>query len=691
MSGGNYVIDSNVNEADKFTLASSDNTFTICFSTFQYDNPQQIVYHYKVNELSEKWSVLQAGKNSVTYNSLSPGKYTFQVKAIVNGTESEVRAISVVISPPWYKSTTSYIIYFLLLLVQVYYIIIFIKIKIRHKHEIIEHKSEEKLNEAKMQFFINISHEIRTPMTLIISPLEKLIYQTKDNSLKETYISIYKNAQRILRLVNQLLDVRKLDKGQMKLKFSMVNIVRIIDDIVTTFIPLAEKKNIDLSFSHNPSELDVWIDANNFDKILMNILSNALKYTPDGGKVDVALEVGYDSSVDGPLKNYFEIKVSDNGIGIEEDKVEKIFDRFYQIGNNISDNNFGTGIGLHLCRSLVELHYGKIFAQNKSVGTGAIFTVRIPLGNSHLNSDQLQVEFSNEILVKKINESSIDNMIVVSADGCSHKKVRTKTDFKVLIVEDDEEISSYLEKELSDEYKIFLASNGKEGYEKILEIMPDLVISDIMMPYMDGITMSKKIKQNANINHIPIILLTAKVSIDDRLEGIDIGADAYFEKPFNIGLLRSSIANLILNRRLLRTKYTGAQEQADKLNKIELKTADQALMERIMKVINENIDNADLNVEMLAKSVGLSRVHIHRKMKELTNMSTRDFIKNIRLNQAEELLQRSGVNISDVAFATGFLTLSHFSTSFKDKYGMTPSEYNKNFLKRQYIETEEEA
>ena len=697
LSGGNNVINSCVSDADKFVLGSSDNTFTVCFSTFQYDNPQQIVYNYRVKELSQNWNALQSGKNSVTYNSLSPGTYTFQVRAIVNGTESAVRTISVVITPPWYKSVLAYIIYLILLIVQIFYIYKYIRMKIRHKHEIIIRKSEEKLNEDKMQFFINISHEIRTPMTLIMSPLEKLISQATDKSLKDSYITIYRNAQRILRLVNQLLDVRKLDKGQMVLKFRKVNIVRIIDDVVLSFVPLSKKKNIEFSFIHQSNELYAWIDTNNFDKILMNIIFNAFKYTPEGGKVEIYLETGNDYSSQGALNEYFEIRISDSGIGIEEEKIERIFERFYQIENEISQSNYGTGIGLHLTRSLVELHHGKIFAKNQIDGKGAIFTVRIPLGNSHLLKEQIEIDEESDKEIGRYNKSNdyyLENIDNEVDESDLHKKVRRKSDFKVVIVEDDDEISSYLERELSDEYKIILAKNGKEGYEKILETVPDLVISDVMMPYIDGLTLSKKIKQNVIINHIPIVLLTAKASIDDKIEGIDIGVDAYFEKPFNIELLRRSISNLILNRRLLRTKYTGAQEQSDKLDTIEIKTSDQALMERIMKVINENIDNADLNVEMLARSVGLSRVHIHRKMKELTNMSTRDFIKNIRLNQAEKLLQKNGANVSDVAFATGFVTLSHFSTSFKDKYGVTPTDYNKLYLRKELKdinEKEEEA
>ena len=678
LSGNDKIIECDVMKADIFRLNYTDNTFSISFSTLQYDNPEQIIYQYRISELSNTWHTSEPGKNSVTYNNLPPGKYTFQVKVMNSSYGDEIRTIQIIISPPWYFSWWAYCIYIFIVLLQIKGIIDYLKMKMRHKHEMLMRKNEEQLNDAKMQFFINISHEIRTPMTLITSPLEKLISEARDKNLRESYVLIYRNAQRILRLINQLMDVRKLDKGQMFMKFRKADMVDFIDDIMLTFEYTARKKNIEFTFEHQDSHLEVWIDINNFDKIIMNLLSNAFKYTPVNGHINIRLITGYDTSETASIRNYFQIEVIDSGIGIDSDKTEKIFQRFYQIDNEITGHNFGTGIGLHLTKSLVELHHGIIKAERVEEGNGSRFTVRIPLGCSHLRTDELEMDDIinvEDIVATSERMKQID--IALYEDAEEERKSRSKTNFKIVIVEDDDDISDYLRKELSDDYKITLCTNGKEGYDTIIEMSPDLIVSDVMMPIMDGITLTKKIRQNVDINHIPIILLTAKSAIEDKVEGMEVGADAYFAKPFNIDILKSTVANLILNRRLLRTKFTGAQNQEDKIQQVILKPADEKLMEKIMKVVNENIDNTELNVEMIADNVGFSRVHVHRKLKELTNMSARDFIKNIRLNQAAKLLKESNVNVSEVAYATGFLTLSHFSTSFKERYGITPSEYAK--------------
>ncbi|WP_373806371.1 response regulator transcription factor, partial [Bacteroides heparinolyticus] len=302
---------------------------------------------------------------------------------------------------------------------------------------------------------------------------------------------------------------------------------------------------------------------------------------------------------------------------------------------------------------------------------GSRFVIRIPLGAEHLRADEMEegVSFALPLQMAASDGEYAD-------EGDEKQLARPKSRQKVLVVEDEEEIRTYLQKELSDEYRVWTRCNGKEAYDSILKEMPDLVICDIMMPEMDGLTLCHKLKQNTNINHIPVILLTAKSRMEDTLEGMETGADAYIVKPFNTELLKSTIANLLTNRRLLRNKFSGAQQQEDKVDKLSMKSSDEVLMERIMKVVNKHLDDPELNVEMLASEVGLSRVHVHRKLKELTNLSTRDFIKNIRLQQAASLLaQDKKMTISEVAYAVGYSNLSHFSNSFKEKYGMSPKEY----------------
>ena len=677
-SGRHTVIYTSVPDANMFQLAHYDNTFSIVFSTLQYNNPEQISYQYKIEELSNQWLSTEPGVNRVTYNNLLPGKYTFHVRALSHGNLSEIRTVKILITPPWYEMWWAYCIYAFLFGLLVLGIVNYILSRMRHRREIMKREHAEQLNEAKLQFFINISHEIRTPMTLIINPLEKLLAEKKGGEVQKTYLMIYRNAQRILRLINQLMDIRKLDKGQMFMKFRETDMVGFIDDVMLTFDYMARKKKIHFSFEHVMPQLKVWVDMNNFDKILMNIFSNAFKYTPEQGEITVILSTGRDSTRRDPLKEYFEITVTDNGIGLDREKIERIFERFYQIDNDVTKSNFGTGIGLHLSRSLVELHHGIILAENREDAPGSRFIIRIPLGSAHLRTDELEdveaVITPHTVLVKP-EKTDLEEAFEEEEDEESKKAGKSKNRMRILIVEDEEEILSYLKEELEGDYRIMTRKNGREAYDTILADTPDLVISDIMMPEMDGLSLCRKIKQNTNVNHVPVILLTAKSKPEDTMEGMATGADAYMVKPFNTELLKSTIANLIANRKLLKSKFSGAQQQEDKVQKLSMKSADEILMSKIMKVINENLSNPDLNVEMLAANVGLSRVHVHRKLKELTNLSARDFIKNIRLQQAAALLKEKKLTVSEVAYATGYTNLSHFSSSFKEVHGMSPKEY----------------
>lgn len=679
LSGEHPVIFTSVMDANMFQLAHHDNTFSIMFSTLQYNNPEQVSYQYRIEELSNQWLSTEPGVNRVTYNNLPPGKYTFQVRALSHGNLSAVRTLKILIAPPWYEMWWAYCIYAFLFALLLLGIVNYILSRMRHRREIMKREHAEQLNEAKLQFFINISHEIRTPMTLIINPLEKLLAEKKGGEVQKTYLMIYRNAQRILRLINQLMDIRKLDKGQMFMKFRETDMVGFIDDVMLTFDYLARKKKIHFTFEHEQPQLKVWVDMNNFDKILMNIFSNAFKYTPEQGEITVSLSTGRDATRKDPLREYFEITVTDSGIGLDREKIERIFERFYQIDNDVTKSNFGTGIGLHLSRSLVQLHHGLILAENRDDAPGSRFIIRIPLGSAHLRADELEnVEVVANVpqpTLLKPEKPEFEAAYEEEEEEESKRSGKSKNRLRILIAEDEEEILSYLKEELQADYRIVTSKNGKEAYDAVLADAPDLVISDIMMPEMDGLTLCRKIKQNTNVNHVPVILLTAKSKPEDTMEGMATGADAYMVKPFNTELLKSTIANLIANRKLLKSKFSGAQQQEDKVQKLTMKSADEILMGKIMKVINENLSNPELNVEMLAANVGLSRVHVHRKLKELTNLSARDFIKNIRLQQAAALLGEKKLTVSEVAYATGYTNLSHFSSSFKEVHGVSPKEY----------------
>lgn len=678
-SGNNVITDTAVMDTEQFTLAYNENTFSIDFSVLEFSNPDRISYQYKIKELGDEWISTQPGTNRVTYSSLKPGKYTFSVQARDHNNFSNIRTVTIAITPPWYQTWWAKVIWGCLGALLIYALTMYILSRIRHRQEVMRQKHMEQINEAKLQFFINISHEIRTPMTLIISPLEKLLAEHSEK--QPVYLMIYRNAQRILRLINQLMDIRKLDKGQMHLKFRETDIVGFINDLMQTFNYQAQKKNITFTFKkelEGADSLKVWIDLNNFDKVLMNVLSNAFKYTHEGGNIEVLLKTGHNDAYRGALKDYFEIDITDNGIGIDKNKIEQIFERFYQIDNDMTQSNFGTGIGLHLSRSLVELHHGIIKAENREDGQGTRFVIRLPLGSNHLKAEELEnpEETGSEPTISQLPKDSIYETEEENKTN-EYRKPKVKTRYRVLIVEDDEEIRRYIRSELDSDFRIYECTNGREGLETILKEKPDLVISDVMMPEMDGITLCRKIKQNININHIPIILLTAKSKAEDQIEGLEIGADAYIVKPFNTELLRTTISNLIANRERLRGKLVGEQQVEEKIVKIEMKSNDEILMSKVMKTINDHLADPALNVEMLAANVGMSRVHMHRKLKELTNQSARDFIRSIRLKQAANLLREKNLSVSEVAYATGFSNLSHFSNTFRDFYGISPSEYKK--------------
>lgn len=664
-------------DVETIRMGHRDNIFALEFSTFDFGFSERVQYTYLLEGFNNQWMTTEPGVNRINFTNLGHGTYTLRVRALLYDNLSDEKVITLIIFPPWYLTWWAKMIYFILFALLILGITKFITDRVQHRNELMRRAHAEQISEAKLQFFTNVSHEIRTPMSLILSPLEKLISESNDQEKHKIYLLMYRNAQRILTLINQLMDVRKLDKGLMTVNYRETDLVGFIDDVMQTFEYQANRRTIKFTFTHADKQLRTWIDMNNFDKVLVNILSNAFKFTPEDGEINICLTTGRDDLADGALKEYVEIVVSDTGIGIEDGKIEKIFERFYQI-NTKEHSGFGTGIGLHLARSLVELQQGKLYARNRSDRKGSEFIIRIPRGNSHVEFVDTRSE-SEIIHAKNQVEQQISSVEV--AEEQEKQKPRSKTNNKILIVDDEDDIRTYLRDQLSDRYKVALAVNGKEALKYILQEKPNLVISDVMMPEMDGIVLTKKIKSNININHIPVILLTAKASDEDKAEGLETGADAYVSKPFNIDLLKVRISNLLENRE--RLEYKTADDPSNKamIKPVILRSSDQILYEKIIKLINENISDPDLNVEFLANGVGMSRVHMHRKLKELTNQSARDFIRSIRLKQAADLLTGQKLTVSEVVYALGFTNLSHFSNSFREFYGISPREYAEKFRK----------
>ena len=692
MKSGSYTITDNWSTLSRdFQLSHEDNTFTLQLSTLTYNDVEQISYVYSIN--GDAWRTVPAGQNELAFSHMAPGRYKYRIKAICNGYETPVKEFTITIHPAWYASIWAKLFYLLLLIAA-------IMLYLRHrKHQmedqliLQQHIHAEEMGEAKIKFFMNISHEIRTPLTLIITPLLSLIKEDKEPHRQGIYEIIRKNSERILHLINQMMDLRKIDKGQMVMRMCQTDMVGFINEEYELFRQQALAKNIDFEYQHDSEELPVWIDRNNFDKVIINILSNAFKFTPTAGHILLSLT---------HTDHHAYISIKDSGIGIPKDKLETIFQRFYQSPSDPNDRNIGTGIGLDLTRSLVELHYGSISARNNEgekgskFEHGSEFIIRIPLGKDHLKPEELideeEVKEKQNLELAEVKQLEQEVKETENAEKAESAAVTTDMQGKlpasargnkaeIVIVEDEEDIQDYLKAQLASDFKIRTYPNGKVALNEILKNKPDLIISDVMMPEMDGTTLCTKLKANINTNDVPIILLTAKSREEDQLEGLQTGADAYILKPFNMEILRRTIINLLTMRRTLKNKFTGKESQEEKVEQRKIQTPDDALMQRVMEVINENISDSDLSVDMIAQKVGISRVHLHRKMKELTNQTPHSFIRNIRLQQAAKLLKDGKQSITDVMYICGFSNSASFSTMFKNLYGCSPREYMQNAIK----------
>ena len=652
-----------VSQSDDFTLSYLDHTVTLSFSQFNYDDPSNILLEYSIN--GSEWIRNPAGQNEFTLGHLQPGIYRIAVRALQGSDYTPEKVVVVTIRAPWYRTVWAYSAYAVLLLALLLYIFFNYR-----------RRARQQLNEDKMKFLINATHDIRSPLTLILSPLHKAMRisdELRENgkepdtslvsSLYSSLETIEQNAKRILDLVNQILDVRKIDKQQMHIHCQQTDLVAFVRGICKMFEFNAKERSIDFAFEPDAEKVEAWIDRSQFDKVVNNLLSNAFKYCGETGVVRVLLT--HDAQV-------VRLQVLDNGAGLEGESLKHIFDRFYQGRNARQLHVNGTGIGLNLCKMIVDMHHGTIEAQNRSDGQqGAQFTVTLPLGNSHLSADEIEKDVS---LQKSPQATATDKEPDHEALPTTPKNVSSKR--RVLVVDDDAALARYIADQLADSYSMNTAADGREGLKELLTHDYDLVISDVMMPRMDGFTMLRMIKTNANLSHIPVIMLTSKADVANRLEGLEHGADAFIAKPFDIDELHLTVDNLIRSRQQLNGKFFKAQQQlADKVDSPEVKGNDAVLMERIMKTINKNLFDSDFNVEMLTQEVGISRAQLHRKMKEMTGITASEFIRNIRLEQAARLLKEQKLNITQVAYTVGFSNLAHFSTVFRKHFGVAPSEY----------------
>jgi DNA-binding response OmpR family regulator/nitrogen-specific signal transduction histidine kinase len=533
------------------------------------------------------------------------------------------------------------------------------RLKNELKIERLQRKKTKELNEMKMRFFTNISHEIRTPLTLILGPIQELIESGEGSmTIREHLRNINKNANRLLTLVNQLLEFRKQESGFTKLQIAKADIVKFISEVILSFKELAHRRNIDFNFIHDPEVIAVWYDSSQLEKVFFNLLSNAFKFTSNGGMIEVMATKSDDK---------VKIVVTDNGKGISKDDLPFIFDRFHKFNKDYSGNYLGSGIGLALVKGIIDLHKGSIQVESE-LNTFTKFTIELPLGMKHFKDEEIITDYkdsedASHYIIHSQDENRQENAGI--QEGAS----------QLLIVEDNDDVRSYLVKLFSSLYKIREAANGKEGWKMALDHSPDLIISDIMMPEMDGLQFCKKLKTSLETSHIPIILITARSSSFYKAKGLETGADDYITKPFDPKLLKIRVHNLIDSRKRLREKFN--RNIALEPQEISITSPDQELLKKAITAVEKHMDDSAFDVNGLATEIGVSRPVLYRKLPAITDSTPNEFIRIIRLKRAAQILSQIELPISEVCYKTGFNTPKHFSKCFRDLFGVLPSEYAK--------------
>ena len=535
----------------------------------------------------------------------------------------------------------------------------------------------EEVTQTKLRFFTNISHEFRTPLTLIIGPLKNLLHSDQySEETKKQFELMHRNTLRLLRMINQLMDFRKLENEKMSLQAGSYDIVKFLKGIHESFEALANEKKIHFSLNHSDQEINVWFDWDKMDKVIFNLLANAFKFTPNGGSITISVKM-----VKPVIKTTHDkevlIEIKDNGKGISPKHLQQIFDRFYQVEK--SQGFSGTGLGLTLSKGFIELHHGRIDVKSE-VNKGTTFMLYLPTGNQHLSKDEMiEIEQSN---ASKLHEEITQNEIHYNPE---YSDIPSQTDEvlgknekpHILIVEDQADVREYVKQSLGNTYITSEAENGIKALQWIEEEEPDLIISDIMMPKMDGLEMMRKLKSDLKTCHIPIILLTAKASQEQKLEGLEEGADSYIPKPFNSRHLQIRVKKLLELRRKIRERYQNQISFESIEDEHQISGMDRKFLDKISRIVEERVNKEELTVEELSKQIGLSRVHLYRKIKHLTGMSVSEFIRLVKLKMALPLLKNSGKSISEIAFEVGFSSPSYFTKSFKEQFGFSPTEYQK--------------
>ncbi len=679
----NSPLKSNITETEEIVLPYTQNEFSFEFAALNYSQAFKNQYSYYLEGYDDSWR--DAGtQRKASYAKVPPGEYTFRVRATNNdGVWNEKGTIlRIVVNPPWWKTWWAYSAYALVVVALFlwYRKNLINRERLRNdlKLEHLELTKMQEMDKLKSYFFANISHEFRTPLTLILSPIRDMVSGNFKGDVKKQYQMVIRNGERLLRLINQLLDLSKLGAGSMKLKTSKIDIIQFLKPIVSAFDSYALRSNITLTFEHPAEPVIVYFDPDKFEKIITNLLSNAFKFTREG-EIKLAVRViGHQqnrlSSSQETTENGVEIAVIDSGAGIPQEYISSIFDHFYQVAHH--NNSEGSGIGLSLTKELVELHMGKIVVESVE-GKGSTFKVMLPLGASHLKESQID-ESDGPIVASNKTIAGFEQISPATTPDLSLEKSeeRSTEDLpRVLIVEDNNDMRAYIKQSLADIYHIVESSDGKEGLKKGMEVIPDLIISDVMMPRMDGVTLCKTFKKNIYTCHIPIILLTAKADLESKIEGLETGADEYLSKPFNAYELKIRVKNLIRSREILRERFKESKKLVLEPKEISITSLDEKFLKNVLQVVEKNIGDCDFRVESLGKELEMDQMAVYRKIKALTGQTAVEFIRIIRLKRAAQLLKQQKLTVAEVTYNVGFNDLQYFRTCFKKQFGMSPSEY----------------
>ncbi|XWW43618.1 helix-turn-helix domain-containing protein [Fibrella sp. USSR17] len=687
------VLEQPLDKLDRLTIDADENDFSVEFVGLNYANPQKHTYAYQLQGYNDNWVAPTPGQRTASFANLPAGDYTLLVKAS-NGEgrwSARPAALHITVLPPWWHTWWAYLIYLTLIggALVLYRRVALAQQALKNKLALEQFKveKEKEVTDSKLRFFTNVSHELRTPLTLILGPMEELASGgVQHQNARDKLMLMHQQTRKLLMLVNQLMDFRKVESGHVSLRASYVNIMAFVTEIFLIFKLKAEELNLDYAIEAPDEAVMMYVDRSKVEIILTNLLSNAIKYAPrpgglrgeshKAGKIRVLVSVVGSPNKPAVFKdnslydNYFQLTVRDWGVGLNMNEVDKIFDPYYQASHTETMRMMGTGIGLSLVKQFIEAHSGDITVQS-AVGAGTTFTIRLPFGKAHLSPATIRADTPTADAVPTLMTAPV-------ATGAADQAEPTGTSIRtarILLVEDNDELRQYVQQLFEPAFTVFTAVDGLEGWEKTFDLLPDLVVSDVMMPRSSGLDLCRKIKQHPKTSHIPVVLLTARVAAAHELEGLETGADEYMAKPFNPKLLHTKIVSMLQSRFRLKEYYQRQilLEPTD----ILIPDDERQLLAKAMAIVEANLTEPDFTVPVLVREMGMSQSAFYRQIKAITGQSAVEFIRDVRMKRAAQLLTTSQLRITEIAHQVGFEDLKHFRKTFQNLYAMSPSDYAK--------------